>query len=147
MPSFEYARAGIAAVMATADGRYLMQIRDDKPDIPYPGYTCLFGGAIEAGESAEQAMLRELLEELRFAPARYAYLTELVYPRRVNGVTEFVHDTHFLVPITPEDVAGMELHEGAGMELLALPDIVTRRIVPWDLCGVLYHATGTLAAG
>ncbi|HEX2139055.1 MAG TPA: NUDIX domain-containing protein [Woeseiaceae bacterium] len=142
MPIFEYDRAGIAAVITPGDGRYLMQLRDDKPGLLYPGYTCLFGGAIEAGESASEALLRELYEELRFRPTRFSYLTEIVYPRMVDGIRQFVHDTHFLIRATAAEIGGMELHEGAAMELLTLQQIVARKVVPWDVCGLLY-ADGT----
>ncbi len=38
--------------------------RDDKPDIPYPGYWDLPGGGREDGESPEACVLRETLEEV-----------------------------------------------------------------------------------
>ena len=138
MASFEYDTAGIAAVITPGDGRYLMQVRDDRPGLLYAGYICLFGGAIEEGESASEALVRELYEELRFTPARFSYLTEIIYPRVRNGTTQFVHDTHFIVPVTDEEIARMELHEGAAMELLTLGQIITRSVVTWDVCGLLY---------
>jgi len=38
--------------------------RDDKPDIPYPGFWDLPGGGREDGESPEDCVLRETLEEV-----------------------------------------------------------------------------------
>lgn len=38
--------------------------RDDKPDIPYPGYWDLPGGGREGTESPEDCVLRETLEEV-----------------------------------------------------------------------------------
>ena len=132
--------------MPVPDGRYLMQIRDHAPGILYPGYTCLFGGGIEGSESPEDALRRELMEELRFTPHSFFYVTELVYPRILAGATEFVRDTYFLVPITPDDLDRMELCEGEARRLMSLGEIVARKVVPWDICGLLYHATGVLRA-
>jgi 8-oxo-dGTP diphosphatase len=42
----------------------LVFLRDDKPDIPFPNHWDFFGGHIEAGESPEQALVREVKEEL-----------------------------------------------------------------------------------
>lgn len=38
-----------AAVIVFEDGSYLMQLRDQKPGIFYPGHWGLFGGAIDKG--------------------------------------------------------------------------------------------------
>jgi 8-oxo-dGTP diphosphatase len=46
------------------DGRLLIYLRDDKPEIPFPSYWDLFGGHLEAGETPEQALVREVKEEL-----------------------------------------------------------------------------------
>ena len=44
--------------------RLLIYLRDDKPEIPFPNHWDFFGGHLEAGESQEQALVRELKEEL-----------------------------------------------------------------------------------
>ena len=51
-----------AAVILRPDGRFLLASRP--ADKPYPGYWEFPGGKIEAGESARQALVRELDEEL-----------------------------------------------------------------------------------
>jgi 8-oxo-dGTP diphosphatase len=45
-------------------GRLLIYLRDDKPEIPFPNHWDLFGGHVEDGESPEQALVREVKEEL-----------------------------------------------------------------------------------
>ena len=49
-------------------GEVLLQLRDNKTKIPYPNTWGTFGGQIEAGELPEQAILREIMEELAYRP-------------------------------------------------------------------------------
>ncbi len=44
--------------------RILLYLRDDKPDISYPNHWALLGGQIEAGETPERALEREIQEEI-----------------------------------------------------------------------------------
>jgi 8-oxo-dGTP diphosphatase len=45
-------------------GRLVIYLRDDKPDIPFPNHWDLVGGHVEAGETPEQALVRETKEEI-----------------------------------------------------------------------------------
>ena len=46
------ADAAAALIVVGADGHYLMQLRDQKAGIFYPGHWGLFGGAIDPGCNA-----------------------------------------------------------------------------------------------
>lgn len=59
-------RAIAAAVVIDTAGDLLLQLRDDKPDIIYPGRIGLFGGHREGDESALECVTRELAEELSY---------------------------------------------------------------------------------
>lgn len=48
------------------NGKFLMQLRDDIPNILYPGHWGLFGGHLEAGEIPEEGVKREILEEINY---------------------------------------------------------------------------------
>jgi len=52
------------------DGKYLMQLRDDIPHIPYPGVWGLFGGHLDPGEEPGQGLKRELKEEINYSVER-----------------------------------------------------------------------------
>jgi 8-oxo-dGTP diphosphatase len=46
--------------------RVLLQLRDNRPDIPYPNCWGTFGGQIEEGETPVEAIIREIMEELQY---------------------------------------------------------------------------------
>ena len=43
---------------------FLLYLRDNKPEIPYPDYWDLIGGEIEKGETSLEAIQREIKEEI-----------------------------------------------------------------------------------
>jgi 8-oxo-dGTP diphosphatase len=55
---------GVNAIPINSDGQILLQLRDDRPDLNYPNCWTTLGGAVEAGETFDQAIRRELLEEI-----------------------------------------------------------------------------------
>lgn len=56
----------VAVAIIHQEGKYLMQLRDDIPNIAYPGVWGFFGGHIEPGEEPEAALKRELIEEINY---------------------------------------------------------------------------------
>jgi 8-oxo-dGTP pyrophosphatase MutT (NUDIX family) len=128
------------ALMATPDGRYLMQLRDANPAIHFPDHWGCFGGSIEPGESAEAAVRRELLEELDYRVAAATFFTEMVVdlpfaPPRTDRMR------FFAVPILPDEVGRMVQREGAGRRLFTPEALAAEpRVAPWDLAAVLMHA-------
>ncbi len=134
------ARRCAVAVMATPDGRYLMQLRDPDPAILLPDHWACFGGSIEPGESAEAALHRELREELDYRAADARFFIELTIdlpfaPPRTDLMI------FFAVPILPADVDRMVQREGAGRRLFTPEELAAEtRVAPWDLAAVLMHA-------
>ncbi|MBF0351754.1 MAG: NUDIX domain-containing protein [SAR324 cluster bacterium] len=58
-------------------GRYVMQHRDDNLNIPAPGMWGLFGGKIEPGETPDNALIREIQEELCLILKDYKFLFQI----------------------------------------------------------------------
>ena len=58
-----HTHAAAAVFLLTPDRRLILQLRDNKPDIHYPGMITAFGGGAEAGETPAECALRELEEE------------------------------------------------------------------------------------
>jgi 8-oxo-dGTP pyrophosphatase MutT (NUDIX family) len=131
-------RAVAAAVIVIEDGRYLLQLRDEKPGIPLPGHWALFGGGIEPDETPAMALVRELHEELGFRADNYRRLAEAIY-RMPSG--RLVEMWFFLVRVSREEIDRMVQMEGAGKDLFSIDQVMTLpRISPWDLSALLFHA-------
>ncbi len=61
-------RAEVAIAIIHCPKGFLMQLRDNIPNIIYPGYWAFFGGHLDPGETPEDALKRELLEEISYTP-------------------------------------------------------------------------------
>ena len=128
-----------AALLVTADGRYLMQQRDALDFIFFPDWWGCFGGGLEPGETPEQAMRRELSEELAFAPVRMTPFTTVGLDFSFAGRGALPR--HFFeIPITERDVDTMVLGEGQAMELIPGKDIMSRpKMIPYDAVAIWQH--------
>jgi 8-oxo-dGTP pyrophosphatase MutT (NUDIX family) len=130
-----------AALIVTPDARYLMQHRDDKPGIFFPGWWGCFGGAVEPGESPETAIRRELAEELGWAPRQVVPFATLGLDFSFAG--HGVLPRHFFIADVEEgELTSMRLGEGQdmalipGAELLGMP-----RVIPYDATVIWQHLT------
>ena len=76
-------RATAGIVLLDADGRILMQLRDDIPTIADPGCWVIPGGEIDADETPEEGARREFLEETgyRIADGEMRFILSRDLPR------------------------------------------------------------------
>jgi 8-oxo-dGTP diphosphatase len=64
----------IAAIILENDkGEFLLALRDNKPGIPFPNHWDLIGGHVEEGETPEEALIREVKEELDIDLKEYSF--------------------------------------------------------------------------
>lgn len=109
----EVQRAVASAVLIDDRGCLLLQQRDHQPELPYPGWWTLFGGAVEAGETPAAAIRRELYEELRLhADARY-WFSYRCPARSVAGLVETMN--HIFVVQVASEIVTQPLYEGHSM--------------------------------
>jgi 8-oxo-dGTP diphosphatase len=124
----EWDMASTTALLVDARGRFLLQLRDEKPEIMHPGLWGSFGGRVEPYETPEDGFLREMDEELGWRPsacelymsAPFRTLDDHDTRRQLN----YVYTAALDVPLD-----ALVLGEGAGMDAFA-PDALPASIVP-----------------
>jgi 8-oxo-dGTP pyrophosphatase MutT (NUDIX family) len=130
-----------AAILVTPAGQYLLQHRENKKSVDFPGMWGLFGGARDRGETIEAALRRELREELAL---------DVDHARKFMVATFDIsryrrwrcRRTYFEVVIAAAAVDRLVLGEGQAMGLFGLPDVARLgpEIIPYDLSAIMLHA-------
>jgi ADP-ribose pyrophosphatase YjhB (NUDIX family) len=131
----------VVGLMILDDGRYLMQLRSQAPSIFYPGHWGLFGGAVEPGETAEEALARELREELAVEIAGASYFTEFTFDFSYCGQGK-VWRRYYRIELGMNAMDKMILGEGSAMGAFTARDILLRpRVVPYDAFAIWMDAS------
>ena len=63
----------VAIILENDKDEILLYLRDNKPSIPFPNHWDLFGGHVELGETPEEALVREVEEELGYNLKDYKF--------------------------------------------------------------------------
>jgi 8-oxo-dGTP diphosphatase len=99
----------VAIAILVQSDRFLMQLRDPIPGIVHPGHWGMFGGHLDEGETPEDAIWRELAEEICYRPPALTLFCE----DRGTGVVRHVFYGALTVPI-----GELDLQEGWDLGLL-----------------------------
>ena len=102
----------VALAMLEREGRWLLQLRDDIEGIIHPGTWGLFGGHLDPGETPEQALRRELLEEINWMAGELPFWFDHADPHRI---------AYFFRATLTVHLEELQLLEGQDM-VLAGPD-------------------------
>lgn len=123
----------VAAVIWMAGPRYLLQHREDRAGVSFPNWWSLFGGAREPGETGEDALRRELMEELEFRVNAFTALLGCTFNLWFEG--RRTRKFFYSIEMTQSEADRLVLHEGQGMAWLGFNEILERadRVVPYDL--------------
>ena len=115
-------------LLVDAQGRFLLQLRDDDPGILHPGLWGSFGGRLEPYETPDEGFLRELEEELSWRPSSH----ELYVSSPVRTLSaEDPRSQLIYIYAAPVDVAldTMVLGEGRALDVFAR-DALPENTVP-----------------
>ena len=104
----------VAIAILYQNDKFLMQLRDDIPNIVYPGHWGLFGGHLEPGEIPDVAVKRELLEEISYTPPNLLEFGCYPDEKAIRHV--------YYAPLTVE-LNQLVLVEGWDMDLLTTDNI------------------------
>jgi 8-oxo-dGTP diphosphatase len=112
----------VALAVLEQRGRWLIQLRDDLSSIVAPGCWGLFGGHLDPGEQPEQALRRELREEIAFEAASL----ELWYRSDRDGRVR-----HVFRGVLTSPLHQLQLLEGQDMALANLEELRSGQV--WSL--------------
>jgi 8-oxo-dGTP diphosphatase len=102
-------------LIENGEGKVLLQLRDDIPHIPWPNTWGTFGGQIEEGETPEDAMKREIREELMY---------ELHDPEPFGNFPYDGYDIYMYRKLAPDFAIGdVTVCEGQGAAFLSLREV------------------------
>jgi 8-oxo-dGTP diphosphatase len=113
-------QTSVAIAILYQNNQFLLQLRDDKPQIRYPGYWAFFGGHIEPGEQPAEAMRRELQEEIGYSPPQiypfgaYCSSPSSTFPSQASVIRHV-----FYAPLGV-GIETLQLNEGQDLKLCTI---------------------------
>ena len=107
----------VAKAVIYKENFFLFQLRDNDDSISYPNKWSLFGGEVDKDENFEEALKRELLEELHWCPNKFFYLA------KDTDKTTNCNINYYLVPCKLPDHK-LILGEGQAMKWFTINQIM-----------------------
>ena len=131
----------VAAIIVVERQGYLLQLRDERSDIWYPGYWGLFGGTLNPGETPEIALRRELAEELSLeVAAMQSFMSMDIGFSFAEGR---IYREFFEVRLPASMLAALRLWEGREMRSWPACRLSVLRLVPADRVALDFHVQQT----
>lgn len=118
-------RRRAAMLLIVTGSGLLLHHRDDKPGIANPGCWAGFGGAVEDGETVEEALRREVAEETGLMITDPVFLTDAV---DYEGDGRLVSLFYIIGDYQPDDI---DLREGAGVGIHRIENLPGLKISPF----------------
>ena len=133
-----------AAILIAPDSRYVLQLRDSKRGIFFPGRWGCFGGTIEPQDAnIEQGLVRELREELGLDVSVDAltYFTNYTFDMSFCGVG-VIYRKFYEVRLTDEQMRALRLGEGSDFRAFTAREALsTLNLTPYDEFALWMHAS------
>jgi len=112
----------VVVILPYVGNKVLMQLRDFKPSILFPGKWGFFGGSIEDQEGPKDCAIRELTEELHYTPITIHTLGVKHLPKLGNILSH-----SFCCPLT-SSLNELKLTEGQDFGLFTYDEIFSKNL-------------------
>ncbi len=114
-------RHSVSALLTDEQGKLIIQLRDNKPGLLFPAHWATLGGAIESGETPDEAMHRELKEEIEPAPP-VTFWRYFEHKFRARGQERRVAN-HVYIGKLPCPLPEIKLYEGQRLGAFSAEEI------------------------
>lgn len=104
--------------------KFLLQLRDNNPKIPYPNTWTFPGGNKNTNESPRETAMRELREEIHLHPDHIEEVVTLYHHSKK------IAEHFYYIPVASIDLSS--LNEGAAWQLYSLEDIEKLKLGWWS---------------
>lgn len=112
----------VVVILPHLETKVLMQLRDARRDIVFPGCWGFFGGSIDNGESPGDTAKRELFEELGYKP-------DAIHKLDTDNISDLgnliSHSYYCALTVLPETIT---LKEGLDLGLFSLEEVMSREL-------------------
>lgn len=126
-----YIEDAVAAIIYNEYNEILLHLRDDKKGIWYPNHWGLFGGAIEKNESMEDALQREIMEEIELIIEDPIFFSEFKF--KFNDISKHsLKRTYFKIFLKKDNFVYLKLHEGQEFKFFSRLQLEEIKITPYD---------------
>lgn len=115
----------VGALIVDATGQMLFIVRGKQPG---QGKLGLPGGFVDAGESAEQALVREIDEELSLRVTSFSYLASFPNTYAYGGVVVPVTDLFFMSEVASLDNIVPQAGEVSGWKFLTAAEVTSEML-------------------
>lgn len=105
---------GCSIIFYNKKSEILLFLRDDKNNIPYPNTWDLLGGHLEAGESPEECIIREMKEELNLELSDFSKFAQIEFHDRTE---------HTYFKKLDVDLIELSLREGQKLSWFRIDDL------------------------
>jgi len=108
-------KKAVGILFENSEGKILFLLRDNKPTIPYPNQWDILGGIVEEGETPEEAIVREMKEEIELDLQDFQVFKEYCWPEKIETVFQKKMDL---------DIGRVNLHEGQKIQYFSKEELL-----------------------
>lgn len=116
-------KKSVCILFENSEGKILLLLRDNKPSIPYPNKWDILGGIVEVDESPEEAIVREMKEELELDLKDFQIFQIFHWPEKIETV--FYKKIDLNTAVTP-------LHEGQKIQWFSKKELLSMNLAFHD---------------